>query len=47
MERVAHEGPYVMLYQPLRTYGVRNNITGFAYDAADTPTIDFSIIGKK
>jgi peptide/nickel transport system substrate-binding protein len=45
-ERVAHEGPYIMLYQPSRTYGVRNNVTGFAYDAADTPAITFANIGK-
>ncbi len=45
-ERVAHEGPYIMLYQPLRTYGIRSNVTGFAYDAADTPAITLSNISK-
>lgn len=47
MERVAHEGPYIMLYQPTRTYGIRNNVTGFVYDAADTPAITFANIGKE
>jgi peptide/nickel transport system substrate-binding protein len=47
MERVAHEGPYIMLYQPTRTYGVRNNVTGFVYDAADTPSITFANISKE
>ncbi|MCC6454569.1 MAG: ABC transporter substrate-binding protein [Caldilineaceae bacterium] len=46
-ERVAHEGPYVMLYQPSRTYGVRNNVTGFLYDPADTPSITFANISKE
>ncbi len=46
VERVAHEGPYVMLYQPLRTYGVRNNITGFVFDPVDTPQITFANIYK-
>ena len=45
-ERVAHEGPYVMLYQPSRTYGVRNNVSGFLYDPADTPSITFANITK-
>jgi peptide/nickel transport system substrate-binding protein len=45
-ERVAHEGPYVMLYQPTRTYGVRNNVSGFLYDPADTPSITFANITK-
>ena len=44
---VQHEGPYVMLYQPTRTFGVRKNITGFTYDAVDTPSISFWLIGKK
>lgn len=46
VERVAHEGPYVMLYQPSRTYGIRNNISGFVYDPADTPSITFATITK-
>jgi len=46
-DRVAHEGPYIMLYQPSRTYGVRNNVTGFLYYPAHTPSINFAVIGKK
>jgi peptide/nickel transport system substrate-binding protein len=46
MERVAHEGPYIMLYQPTRTYGIRNNVSGFVFDAADTPNITFASISK-
>jgi ABC-type transport system substrate-binding protein len=38
-ERVLHEGPYIMLYQPVLTYGVRKNIKGFVYDSIDTPSI--------
>lgn len=45
--RVAHEGPYIMLYQPLRTFGVRSNVTGFVYDPTDTPSITFAAIGKQ
>src|SRR5262249_25181401 len=33
-ERLFHEGPYAVLYQPTRTYGVRKNIKGFVYDPA-------------
>jgi peptide/nickel transport system substrate-binding protein len=47
MARVAHEGPYIMLYQPSRTYGIRNNVVGFAYDPADTPAITFANISKQ
>ncbi len=47
VDYVQHNGPYVMLYQPLRTFGVRNNVTGFLYDPADTPGITFANIGKK
>jgi peptide/nickel transport system substrate-binding protein len=45
-ELVQNEGPYVMLYQPTRSYGVRNNITGFQYDPAATPSIWFWLIKK-
>ena len=45
-ERVLHEGPYAVLYQPTRTFGVRANIEGFAYDPADTPSISFERITK-
>lgn len=46
-ERVLHEGPYAILYQPTRAYGVRSNIDGFAYDAVDTPSISFWLISKQ
>jgi peptide/nickel transport system substrate-binding protein len=46
-ERVQHEGPYIMLYQPTRSFGVRNNIDGFFYDPADTPSVTFAQISKK
>jgi peptide/nickel transport system substrate-binding protein len=45
-ERLFHEGPYAVLYQPTRTYGVRKNITGFQYDPATTPGIFFWTISK-
>jgi peptide/nickel transport system substrate-binding protein len=45
-ERLFHEGPYAVLYQPTRTYGVRKNITGFQYDPATTPSIFFWTISK-
>lgn len=45
-ERLFHEGPYAMLYQPLRTFGVRSNIKGFVYDAATTPNFFFWTISK-
>lgn len=45
-EYVLHNGPYVMLYQPTRVYGVRNNIQGFIYDPNDTPTVSFWLISK-
>ncbi len=46
-ERVLHEGPYVILYQPTRAFGVRKNVTGFTYDPPDTPSISFWLINKK
>lgn len=46
-ERVAHEGPYVILYQPTRVFGVRSNITGFFFDPVDTPGLTFANIGKE
>jgi peptide/nickel transport system substrate-binding protein len=45
-ERVLHEGPYAILYQPTRAFGVRKNIQGFKYDPADTPSISFWTITK-
>jgi len=46
-EYVFHQGPYAMLYQPTRTYAVRNTIDGFNYDASDTPSVNFALIGAK
>ena len=46
VDYVQHNGPYVMLYQPIRTYGVRSNVNGFMYDPADTPGITFANITK-
>ena len=46
VEYVQHSGPYVMLYQPIRIYGLGPSVTGFIYDPADTPGITLSIIGK-
>ena len=45
-ERLFHEGPYAMLYQPTRTYGVRKNIKGFVYGVSSTPNIFFWTISK-
>ena len=47
VERVQHEGPYLMLYQPSQAYGLRSNIAGFFYDPADTPSITFANISKQ
>jgi len=46
-DRLLHEGPYAMLYQPLRTYGVRKNVQGFQYDLADTPNISLWLVSKQ
>ena len=44
--KVQNEGPYAMLYQPTRTYGVRKDVSGFQYAPASTPSIWFSLISK-
>jgi peptide/nickel transport system substrate-binding protein len=46
-ERVLHEGPYAILYQPTTAYGVRANIQGFQPDPVDTPGITFALISKQ
>jgi peptide/nickel transport system substrate-binding protein len=46
VERVQHEGPYAVLYQPVRTYGVRKNIQGFAFGPISTPSLWFWTISK-
>jgi peptide/nickel transport system substrate-binding protein len=45
-QRVQHEGPYAMLYQPARLYGVNVSVQGFQYSAAHSPSIMFSLISK-
>lgn len=45
-EYVQHNGPYVMLYQPIRIYGLGKTVTGFIYDPADTPGISLGSIAK-
>jgi peptide/nickel transport system substrate-binding protein len=46
VELIQTEGPYVMLYQPTRSFGVRKNISGFVADPASTPSIWFWLITK-
>jgi peptide/nickel transport system substrate-binding protein len=45
-ERLFHEGPYAVLYQSTRTFGVRKNVSGFQFDPATTPSIFFWTISK-
>lgn len=45
-ERVLHEGPYVVLYQPSRLFAHRSTLHGFTYAAADTPAISFNLLRK-
>jgi peptide/nickel transport system substrate-binding protein len=47
VDYVMHNGPYIMLYQPTRVFGTRNNVQGFVYDPNDTPTISFWTISKQ
>ncbi len=47
VDYVQHNGPYAMLYQPVNTFALRSNITGFLFDSSDTPKITFANIGKK
>ena len=46
-EYVQHNGPYVLLYQPTTTFGLRSNVHGFVYDPVDTPSITFALITKE
>ena len=46
-ERMLNEGPYAVLYQPLRTFGVRANVGGFLFDPNDTPSLTFAAMSKK
>jgi len=45
-ERILHEGPYAILYQPIRTYGLRSNVEGFDFNPSDTPSLNFAAISK-
>ncbi|HWQ15704.1 MAG TPA: ABC transporter substrate-binding protein, partial [Roseiflexaceae bacterium] len=45
-ERVQNEGPYLFLYQPVDTFGVRTNIKGFTSDPASTPNVWFWKLSK-
>jgi peptide/nickel transport system substrate-binding protein len=47
VERVLHEGPYIILYQPTEVFGLRSDITGFTYDPVDTPAITFANLGRQ
>jgi peptide/nickel transport system substrate-binding protein len=47
VDYVMHNGPYIILYQPTRVFGVRNNVDGFIYDPNDTPTVSFWLISKQ
>jgi peptide/nickel transport system substrate-binding protein len=46
IERVAHEGPYLILYQPIRVFGVRSDVTGFHFNPLDTRGISFANMRK-
>jgi peptide/nickel transport system substrate-binding protein len=46
MERVMHEGPYIILYQPSQTFGIRSDIGGFVFNPTDTPSINFAGISR-
>jgi len=46
-ERMLNEGPYAILYQPQRTFGVRANLDGFIFDPSDTPSLTFAGVSKK
>ena len=41
VDYVMHNGPYVMLHQPTRVFGLRTNVEGFVYDPNDTPGVSF------
>jgi peptide/nickel transport system substrate-binding protein len=46
VDYVQHNGPYIMLYQPTRVFGVRNDVQGFVYDPNDTPFVSFWLLSK-
>ncbi len=41
---VLHNGPYIVLYQPTQLFGIRANVTGFAWNPMGYA--DFWVIGK-
>lgn len=46
-ERIFHEGPYAILYQPIKSFALRSNVTNFVFDPSDSPAITFANIGKE
>lgn len=44
---VLHNGPYAVLYQPTRLFGVRSNVEGFIFDPNDTPIVSLWLISKQ
>ena len=46
-ERIFHEGPYVILYQPVKSFALRSNVANFVFNPSDTPGITFADIGKE
>jgi len=46
-ERLLHEGPYAVLYQPFKTFALRSNVTGFVYNPSDSPAITFADLAKQ
>ena len=46
VDYVQNNGPYAILYQPTRVYGLRNNVQGFIYDPGDTPNVSMWLISK-
>jgi peptide/nickel transport system substrate-binding protein len=41
-----NNGPFAMLFQPTRVYGLRTNVQGFIYDPGDTPNVSLWLISK-
>lgn len=46
VEYMHNNGPFAILFQPARIYGLRNNVQGFIYDPGDTPGISLWLISK-
>jgi peptide/nickel transport system substrate-binding protein len=47
VDHVLHNGPYAVLYQPTRLFGVRSNVQGFIFDPNDTPIVSLWLISKE